>query len=238
MSLGKRHIGRRVAGVGVGVALMVLGLAAPAFAAPAVTAFTPTSGPAELRRGRHGNGLRAFPGPNDRQVRGTRQATVDVDAATGSTIISDTEIWATVPRARSAGTGVHHPGRRPPGNRHREHGNVPVDGDGRQAACAPTITSFTPTCGAAGTVVTITGTNLLAPDSAAARCEFSPYAAGQLTTASHHRSGLSLTPTSLSVIVPSGVADGPIPVTTLHRRGPSAGVQHHAFRRRRRTACR
>ena len=34
MSLGKRHIGRRVAGIGVAVALMMLGLAAPAFAAP------------------------------------------------------------------------------------------------------------------------------------------------------------------------------------------------------------
>ena len=46
MSLKKRHIGRRVAGVGVGVALMVLGLQAPAFAAaPTVTSFTPTSGP-------------------------------------------------------------------------------------------------------------------------------------------------------------------------------------------------
>ena len=45
MSLTKRHIGRRVAGVGVGVALMVLGLEAPAMAAPAVTSFTPTTGP-------------------------------------------------------------------------------------------------------------------------------------------------------------------------------------------------
>ena len=38
MSLGKRKIGRRVAGVGVAVAMMVLGLAAPASAVPAVTA--------------------------------------------------------------------------------------------------------------------------------------------------------------------------------------------------------
>ena len=47
MSLKKRHIGRRVVGVGVGVALMVLGLEAPALAAPTVTSFTPTSGPTD-----------------------------------------------------------------------------------------------------------------------------------------------------------------------------------------------
>ena len=46
MSLKKRHIGRRVAGVGAVSALFVLGLEAPAFAAaPGVTSFTPTNGP-------------------------------------------------------------------------------------------------------------------------------------------------------------------------------------------------
>ena len=41
----KRRVGRRVAGVGVGVALLVLGLEAPAFAAVGITDFAPTSGP-------------------------------------------------------------------------------------------------------------------------------------------------------------------------------------------------
>ena len=45
MSLGKRHIGRKVAGVGVGVAMLVLGLQAPAMANTTVTAVAPTSGP-------------------------------------------------------------------------------------------------------------------------------------------------------------------------------------------------
>jgi hypothetical protein len=43
--LGTLTIGRRVAGVGVAVALMMLGLEAPAFAAaPVISSFNPTSG--------------------------------------------------------------------------------------------------------------------------------------------------------------------------------------------------
>ncbi len=46
MTLFKRHMGRRVAAVGVAVALLVLGLEAPAFAAaPTITSFTPTQRP-------------------------------------------------------------------------------------------------------------------------------------------------------------------------------------------------
>ena len=46
MTLFKRHMGRRVAAVGVAVALLVLGLAAPAYAAvPTITAVTPTMPP-------------------------------------------------------------------------------------------------------------------------------------------------------------------------------------------------
>ena len=45
MTLFKRHMGRRVAAVGVAVALLVLGLATPAYAAvPTITSVTPTSG--------------------------------------------------------------------------------------------------------------------------------------------------------------------------------------------------
>ena len=61
MSLGKRHIGRRVAGVGVAVALMVLGLQAPAFADTTVAAVAPTSGPADCVVVITGTGFRTFP---------------------------------------------------------------------------------------------------------------------------------------------------------------------------------
>ena len=44
MTLFKRHMGRRVAAVGVAVALLVLGLATPAYAAvPTITSVTPAS---------------------------------------------------------------------------------------------------------------------------------------------------------------------------------------------------
>ena len=46
MTLFKRHMGRRVAAVGVAAALLVLGLEAPAFAAaPTITSFLPITGP-------------------------------------------------------------------------------------------------------------------------------------------------------------------------------------------------
>ncbi len=61
MSLVKRNIGRRVAGVGVAVALMVLGLQAPASAAVTITALSPTSGPADCVVVATGTGFKDFP---------------------------------------------------------------------------------------------------------------------------------------------------------------------------------
>ena len=66
MSLVKRHIGRRVAGVGVAVALMVLGLQAPALAAVTITALSPTSGPADCVVVATGTGFKDFPAAADR----------------------------------------------------------------------------------------------------------------------------------------------------------------------------
>ena len=86
--------------------------------------------------------------------------------------------------------------------------------------CGPTITGFTPTCGLVGTVVTITGTNLLqfAGDSnttpvtkpVGGTVQFNPIATA---TASH--TGAAESPTTLVVNVPSGAKTGPIKVTTF-----------------------
>jgi hypothetical protein len=211
MSLGKRHIGRRVAGVGVGVALMVLGLAAPAYAATSVTGFTPTSGPfgggcvVDVT----GTGFALSPEANT-----TVNFVPPVGAAVPSptvTIISDTELWATSPGLSNGvsytirvdnlqGTGTA-----------STQTFTAVTGPG---ACAPTIASFVPDCGTTGTVVKITGTNLLAPSQAGGLVEFSPFVAGNGVDASPTNPDIS-DPVTLQVTVPTGSADGPISVTTF-----------------------
>jgi hypothetical protein len=220
MSLGKRHIGRRVAGIGVAVALMMIGLAAPAFAVgPTSTAVAPASGPVGCVVMITGSGFS-----------GSTSAQTDVNFHTGGTpgtdvnaasfsIISDTEIWATTP-ALTAGTGY----------------TIRVDnllGTGvattttftptlDAGACAPTITSFTPLCGVSGDIFKITGTNLLAPDEVGGLVEFAPF-----DTSVTPPDGLDATATNpdisdfttLQVTVPGTsakpVADGPIAVTTF-----------------------
>jgi hypothetical protein len=229
MSLFKRQA-RRVAAVGIGVGLLVLGLEAPAFAAPAVTSFTPTSGPAGCVVDITGTGFKASPAAQI-SVNFTSGTTIVATAATKS-IISDTEIWATVPAADAdflVGAAY----------------TIRVDdallGTGTAStttflltsaagACAPTITSFTPTCGAAGDVVKITGTNLLAPTEVGGTVEFAPYSGSPLTgiVAANTNPDIS-DPTTLQVVVPgptpTPVADGPITVKTFDTDAVTAGVQ-------------
>jgi hypothetical protein len=217
MSLFKRHIGRRVAGVGVGVALLVLGLEAPAFAAPTTASFSPTSGPVGCVVDVTGTGFKASPAA---QISVNFVATptgAPVDTADTKTILSDTELWATVPSGTLvAGTSYF----------------IRVDdallGTGTASTttftvttgagtCGPTITSFTPTCGAAGDVLKITGTNLLAPTEIGGTVEFAPFTPGAPPdgdNAANTSPDIS-SPTTLQVIVPTGVADGPIQVTTF-----------------------
>jgi hypothetical protein len=205
MSLKKRHIGRRVAGVGVGVALLALGLAAPAMAAPAITALSPTSGPNFCTVVVTGTGFAVFP-----------EASVDVSfEAPGDInfvdfiVIDDTTIWAATSglangvsyHVRVSDTGT------PGGTLSTATYLKTADSGG----CAPTITSFTPTCGAAGTVVAITGTNLINSSFEGAEVRFSPYDTDRI--AGHTVPDVSDV-TALSVIVPTGSGDGPIQVAT------------------------
>jgi hypothetical protein len=126
-------------------------------------------------------------------------------------IQSDTEIWAeangtsgfiTVEKAGTTGESV---------SSTSQFSNTAGAGD-----CGATIASFTPTCGLVGTTVTITGTNLIQPLGAntfeGADVEFSPFVAAAGVAATH--TGSAETPTSLSVLVPTGAGDGPISVTT------------------------
>lgn len=211
MSLGKRHIGRRVAGIGAGVALMVLGLQAPAFAAePTVGTFSPTSGPAAggcvivLT----GTGFTDFPDTANYDVNFLDPANVATPAADRLAIDGAT-LWIESPPLL-AGTEytievITHTGGTP-----AETATTFLATTGA-GACAPTITSFNPTCGLTNTTVVITGTNLIQSGFVGAEVRFNPYAAGQVA--------LHTVPdvddvTSLSVIQPSGSADGPISVDT------------------------
>ena len=201
MSLGKRHIGRRVAGVGVAVALMVLGLEAPAFAvSPTITSFTPTSGPAGC--------VIVITGTNFENPAVTA---VDIggDAVANFAVISDTEIWA---ESDAVATGTVHV-TNGSGTANSALNFTVADPGG----CAPTVAAFTPACGGSGTAVTITGTNLLSdsdPTNDETQVRFVQAASGTYTDSAVHTIPNAESPTTLSVLVPSGQTDGPIRVVT------------------------
>lgn len=202
----RRHVGRRVAGVAAGVALIVIGLEAPAFAVtPTVTAFTPTAAP--------GGCVIVITGTNFNNPTAS-DVSIGGDNSGDFRVVSDTEIWAEVPGGATNG----------PVAVTNATGTGSLDGfidadDG--GGCVPTVTSFTPACGPGNpagtgtTEVTITGTNLLDGISGAgaavgADVDFAPYgaAAGNV---------ISANPTTLVVEVPSTAAGTqPIRITTFN----------------------
>jgi len=196
MNLFKRHIGRRVTLVGVAVALLVLGLEAPAFAlAPTIASFTPGSGPAGC--------VFVITGTNFDNPTVT---SVDIGGVAGSidnfAVISGTEIWATVDTTATTGT-LHVTNATSTANSSTNF-VVPASGAG---GCAPTVTSFAPTCGSTGTTVTLTGTNLLSssdPATTQTEVRFVQAATGTYDTDAVHTIPNAETPTTLSVLVPSG----------------------------------
>jgi IPT/TIG domain len=224
MSLGKRNIGRRVGGVGVAVALMVLGLQAPASAAITITALSPTSGPEDCLVVATGTGFRDSPA-DDTTVEfvNSSDATDVFDASNFFAFSDGTTLWVSTPNAGDL-DGALDPGT----SYFLRVDNLQTTDPGitstatflattAAAGCAPTITSFTPTCASAGDTVTITGTNLQDTDMDGATVLFSPYD----TT---DNVGTPTVPdvsdvTSLTVVVPSGISgghptvDGPIEVT-------------------------
>jgi hypothetical protein len=220
MSLKKRHIGRRVAGVGVGVALLVLGLEAPAFAAPAVTGISPTSGKVGCVVVITGTG---FDQPGAFAVSTVKFTGATINSVTAPFhVVSDTEIWTTVPATAATGAITVSDGETPPATSNSPVFTVTTGGDA--GGCAATIASFTPVCGVVGTPVTITGTNLLASSGDDSTTPVTPPAGGNVkfnpyTTNAVH-TGVAETPTTLSVNVPAGALDGPIQVNTPA--GPAA----------------
>jgi len=196
---------------------MMLGFAAPASAAATVTAVAPTSGPVDCVVTITGTGFTDFTeaqqsldfvGP----LTGTGD---DLNVADADWFAnSATEILAVVP-AVVAGTSYSVVLTDPTGG--TSTGTfLGVDGTLGAGGCAPTIASFTPACASPGSTVVITGTNLLDADLDGGTVGFNPYTptgAGQPGNATHLVPDVDTT-TSLSVIVPTGTADGRIQVTT------------------------
>jgi len=213
MSLGKRHIGRRVAGVGVAVTLMVLGLQAPAQAAVTITALSPTSGPAGCVVVATGTGFRDFPAA-DTTVAFVNGAT-SLNAPNFFAFSSGLTLWVEAPATLVPGTAynlrVDNPGTTDPGITSTAT-FLSTTGTG---GCAPTVASFTPACASAGDVVVITGTNLIDGSSLlGGEVRFSPYSAASPDTRAAHVVPDVDDVTVLNVVVPTGVGDGPIRVAT------------------------
>jgi hypothetical protein len=206
----KRYLGLRVAAVVSVVSLLVLGLQPPAFATPPmISSFSPTSGPTGCVVVITGTAFTdSLAAQTDLEF--VAGATV-VDAADFA-VISATEIWATVPfltPGASYNIRITNPG----GTNTSTGTFLSTTGAGD---CAPTIVSFVPSCGEAGTKVVMTGTNLLAPTLTGGEVRFNPYGVSEI--AIHTVPDIS-SPTYLSVIVPATAAGGPIRVMTFAATG-------------------
>ena len=154
---------------------------------PAITSFTPTSGPAGTPVTVTGAGF-------------TGATSVTFGGASASYVVdSNTQISATVPAAATTGPiAVTTP-----------------NGTGTSAAIftvpppPPTVTSFTPTSGSAGTLVTVTGSAF----TGATSVTFGGASASYVVDSN----------TQISATVPAAATTGPIAVTTLGGTGTSAG---------------
>ena len=195
MTVSKRHMGRRVAAVGVAVALLVLGLEAPAFAvAPTITSFSPTTGPVGCVVTITGTN---FNNPNvtDVEFNNVNAFSFTIDSGTSITAVVNTGTTTGLVEVTNA-TATDD-----------TNGDTPEDFTVANSTC-PTITSFAPTTGPVGTSVVITGTNL----TGATAVRFNSVAATTFTVNSA---------TQITATVPTTATTGPIRVTTAGGTGSS-----------------
>jgi hypothetical protein len=199
MTLFQRHMGRRVAAVGGVVALLVVGLAAPAYAAvPTITSVTPGTASPGCEVTIVGSNFQtvANGGPVD-------NVTFGGDNGTGETIDSDTQLEVTIP----AGAGASQSN---PVVAHNTDGNsssFPYS-TGASATC-PGVPTFSPASGFVGSTVTISGAFVTAPTGV--RFNTSSLVTPTTTSA-----------TSVTAVVPTGATTGPIHVYTAAGQRTSA----------------
>jgi hypothetical protein len=207
MSFFKRQA-RRVAVVGVGVGLLVLGLEAPAFAAaPVISSFTPDSGAAAggCVVVVTGTALDDFAFATWEFVPTTAGATV---TAADFVHVSDTEAWVVTP-ALAAGTSYNIRVTNVGGTNTSTTAFLATTGAGN---CAPTVTSVTPNCGSTNDKVVIAGTNLLldvvgSNTIVGGTVQFTPFSSNAAVVPPD-----SDTATQLTRFVSADAADGPVKV--------------------------
>jgi hypothetical protein len=196
----KRYLGLRVAAVASVVSLLVLGLQASASAtSPTISSFSPTSGPTGC--------VVVIAGTNFKDPMVT---SVDIGGTPVSAfkVVSGKEIWATVAGDASGTIQVT--------NASATVSSATDFTNANPGGCSPTITFIGPCGGPTGITLAIIGTNLLksfgttTTAAVGGDVRFAPYTA----TATH--TGTTETPTRLTVLVPSGAADGPIRVSTFN----------------------
>ena len=199
MTLFKRHVGRRMAAMGVATALLVLGLAAPAYAGvPTVTAVTPANAALGCEVTVTGTNFQtvANGGPaNDVRFGGT--------SGTGLTIDADTQLEVTVPLLALVGSN-----------------DVVVENTTGNSTPAfaytttalticPGVPTFSPASGFVGSTVTISGLFVTAPT----QVRFNTSSLVTPTTTSA---------TSVTAVVPTDATTGPIHVYTAAGQKTSA----------------
>jgi len=219
-SLFKRHIGRRVTLVGVAVALLVLGLEGPAFAAaPVISSFTPGSG------NETGGCVLTVTGTalDDFAVAAWTFEPGGL-AAADYVLASDTEAWVVAPASLNPGVSYNLKITNSGGTSTSTGTFLATIGAG---GCLPTITKIAPNCGLTNATVVITGTNLLldgplANDTAGGTVSFTPFTSNAAVVPPD-----SDTSTTLTRFVTSDAADGPVRVTA----GGGIGFSTESFQK-------
>src|SRR6266508_5022316 len=195
MNLFKRHVGRRVAGVGVAVALLVLGLEAPAYAvAPTITSVTPSTASDDCEVTIIGTNFQTSP---------TTDVTVGGVAGTGETVDSSTQMEATIPSSVGDNASANVVASNGADN------SAPFTfSTGPEVAC-PGVPTFSPSSGIVGSTVTISGT-------------FNSTVTGVRFNTSSLVTPTNPSTTGATAVVPAGATTGPIHVYTAAGQKTSA----------------
>jgi hypothetical protein len=202
MTLFERHMGRRVAAVGAAVALLVLGLATPAYAAiPTITAVTPTSAAVGCEVTITGTNFQtvANGGPVD-------DVKFSATSATGLVIDSDSQLEVTVPAVGGGSNPIVVHNTNPSNN----SAPFPYTTTAAGPTC-PGVPTFSPATGFVGSTVTITTATTFTTAPTGVRFNTSSLVTPTNTTA-----------TSATAVVPAGATTGPIHVYTAAGQRTSA----------------